>query len=143
MLAQKQKVDEAKRLEQKRVSEELHDGVLGKMLGARMVLTGLNKRSDEASIEERSEAIAALKMVENEIRSISHEMSHNAYKKINNFINSINAYLVSVEKSNQINTHFNYEEDEDWDNLKGEIKINNLQGGPRNTPKCGQTCRLR
>jgi tetratricopeptide (TPR) repeat protein len=82
MLAQKQKVDEAKRLEQKRISEELHDGVLGKMLGARMVLTGLNKRADEGSMKERSEAITALKNVENEIRSISHEMSHMPIKKL-------------------------------------------------------------
>jgi two-component system, NarL family, sensor kinase len=124
MLAQKQKVDDAKRLEQKRISEELHDGVLGKMLGARMVLTGLNKRADEGSIQERAEAITALKNVENEIRAISHEMSHNAYQKINNFINSIATYLQSVEKNTDIKTIFVFDEDEDWDGLLGEIKIN-------------------
>ena len=124
MLAQKQKVDEVKRTEQKRISEELHDGVLGKMLGARMVLTGLNKKSDEEAIQERSEAIKALKNVENEVRSISHELSHNAYQKINNFVNSIEALLTTARQNIQIKTIFNYQEDEDWDNLKGDIKIN-------------------
>jgi signal transduction histidine kinase len=124
MLAQKQKVDEVKRLEQKRISEELHDGVLGKMLGARMVLTGLNKKADEDAIKERYEAISALKNIENELRSISHELSHTAYQKINNFANSIDELLASTKEKTNINTIFNYNEDEHWDDLIGDIKIN-------------------
>ncbi|TLF44970.1 ATP-binding protein [Maribacter aurantiacus] len=124
MLTQKQKVDEVKRLEQKRISEELHDGVLGKMLGARMVLTGLNKRTGPEAIEARLEAINALKNVEQEVRSISHELSHSAYQKINNFINSVEDLLGTVKESSHIITIFNYDEDEDYDALKGEIKIN-------------------
>ncbi len=124
MLEQKQKVDAVKRMEQRRISEELHDGVLGKMLGARMVLTGLNKKADGESILERSEAIAALKNIENELRSISHELSHTAYRKINNFINSVTLLLGSTKEKTSINTVFNYDEDEDWDTLEGDIKIN-------------------
>jgi signal transduction histidine kinase len=123
MLAQKQKVDEVKRMEQKRISEELHDGVLGKMLGARMILTGLNKKADTNAIQERSVAIVALKNIENELRSISHELSHTAYQKINNFGNSIEGLLETV-KDEPMNTIFNYNEDEDWDGLLGDIKIN-------------------
>ncbi|PIB23822.1 hypothetical protein BFP77_16090 [Maribacter sp. 4U21] len=124
MLAQKQKVNEVKRMEQKRISEELHDGVLGKMLGARMVLTGLNKKTDSEAIKERSSAIVALKDVENEIRSISHELSHSAYTRIHNFVNSIEALLQSAKGNNNINTIFNYDENEDWDSLVGDVKIN-------------------
>jgi len=124
MLAQKQKVNEVKRMEQKRISEELHDGVLGKMLGARMVLTGLNKKTDSEAITERSSAIGALKNVENEIRSISHELSHSAYTRINNFVNSIKSLLESAKANTNINTIFGYDDDEDWDSLVGDIKIN-------------------
>src|SRR6056297_2553455 len=124
MLTQKQKVDEVKRIEQKRISEELHDGVLGKMLGARMVLTGLNKKTGDEVIEARMEAIKALKNVEEEVRSISHELSHTAYQKINNFVNSIDTLLSSAKDNANISTTFNYDEDEDYDALKGEIKIN-------------------
>lgn len=123
MLAQKQKVDEVKRMEQKRISEELHDGILGKMLGARMVLTGLNKKADTGAIQERSGAIVALKNIESELRSISHELSHTAYQKINNFGTSIEALLDSA-KDKPMNTIFNYNEDKDWDGLLGDIKIN-------------------
>ncbi len=124
MLSQKQKVDEVKRMEQKRISEELHDGVLGKMLGARMVLTGLNKKANEDAVKERSEAIVALKNIENELRSISHELSHTAYQKLNNFVSSIEALLASTTGKTEISTIFNHNEDEDWDGLIGDIKIN-------------------
>ena len=124
MLSQKQKIEETKKKEQKRISEELHDGVLGKMLGARMVLTGLNKRTNEEAVEERAIAISALKDVEGEVRAISHELSHAAYQNINNFITSIKDLLQSVGTANQIEHTFEYDESFDWDTMKGDIKIN-------------------
>ncbi len=124
MLSQKQKVQEGKQMEQKRISEELHDGVLGKMLGARMVLTGLNKRSGDEVVQERAHAIATLKDIEGEVRSISHELSHNAYQKIHNFINSIEDLLKGIQKSSGISYDFSYDHDIEWDQLSGDIKIN-------------------
>ncbi|MBT8299575.1 MAG: hypothetical protein KJO52_14690 [Maribacter sp.] len=124
MLSQKQKIEETKKMEQKRISEELHDGVLGKMLGARMVLTGLNKRTNEEAVEERAIAISALKDVEGEVRAISHELSHAAYQNINNFISSIKDLLQTVGSANGIDHAFEYDESFDWDSMKGEMKIN-------------------
>ncbi len=124
MLSQKQEIEETKKKEQKRISEELHDGVLGKMLGARMVLTGLNKRTNEEAVEERAIAISALKDVEGEVRAISHELSHAAYQNINNFITSIKDLLQSVGTANNIEHTLEYDESFDWDTMKGEIKIN-------------------
>ncbi|TLP81306.1 tetratricopeptide repeat-containing sensor histidine kinase [Maribacter sp. ACAM166] len=124
MLMQKQKVDEVKRMEQKRISEELHDGILGKILGARMVLTGLNKRATEEAIQEKAKALGSLQEIEKEIRSISHELSHSAYQKINNFTDSIESLLLSANKNANIHTIFNFNEDESWDSLAGDIKIN-------------------
>ena len=124
MLSQKQKIEDTKKMEQKRISEELHDGVLGKMLGARMVLTGLNKRTNEEAVEERAIAISALKDVEGEVRAISHELSHAAYQNINNFINSIKDLLQSVSNASGIAHAFDYDESFDWDSMKGDMKIN-------------------
>jgi len=124
MLSQKQKIEDTKKMEQKRISEELHDGVLGKMLGARMVLTGLNKRTNEEAVEERAIAISALKEVEGEVRAISHELSHAAYQNINNFINSIKELLQSVGNTNGIEHAFDYDDSFDWDSMRGDMKIN-------------------
>jgi signal transduction histidine kinase len=124
MLAQSENVEEGKKLEQKRVSEELHDGVLGKMLGARMILLGLNKKMDPESVAERAKAIGIIQEIEGEVRSISHELSHAAYQKIHNFILSIKDLIETVKGSSKINFEFNYSEELDWDALSGDIKIN-------------------
>jgi len=124
MLAQNQKVEEGKKSEQKRISEELHDGVLGKMLGARMVLTGLNKKTDADAELQREKAIDALQDVEKEVRAISHELSHAAYQKINNFIHSLEDLLKTVQATGKFDYKFTYDEQFDWDGLNGEMKIN-------------------
>ncbi|MBU2976224.1 tetratricopeptide repeat-containing sensor histidine kinase [Zobellia sp. B3R18] len=124
MLTQKEKLEEGKKIEQKRISEELHDGVLGKMLGARMVLTGLNKRTEEEAISERKKAIDALQEVEKEVRSISHELSHAAYQNIPNFIHSIKDLLLTVQATGNFDYKFVYNETFNWDSLGASIKIN-------------------
>ncbi len=124
MLSTSQKVEEGKHNEQKRISEELHDGVLGQMNGVRMVLLGLNKKSDENSVAMRSEAIEKLQDVQEEIRTISHELSDAAYQKFHNFIVSIRDLVDSVSQASEIACEFTYDHDTEWDELSGEVKIN-------------------
>ncbi|MCX2719410.1 ATP-binding protein [Lentiprolixibacter aurantiacus] len=124
MLSQKQKVEEGKQSEQKRISEELHDGVLGALNGIRMVLLGLNGKSDDNAMAMRSDAIDKLKDVQEEIRAISHELNDAAYQKFNNFIASIQDLIRETEASSGLSIELNYDEDLEWDGLNGEIKIN-------------------
>ncbi|MDT7830671.1 tetratricopeptide repeat protein [Pricia sp. S334] len=124
MLAQKQKEEEGRKSEQKRISEELHDGVLGSMMGARMVLAGLNKKNGSEAEAQRQKALDALQGAEKEVREISHALSHTAYQKINNFILSLQDLLKSVEQRANINCRLVYNKEWEWDSLNGEIKIN-------------------
>ncbi len=124
MMAQTEKVAQGKKIAQKRISEELHDGVLGRMLGARLRLIGLNKKADTEAISERAKAIAELQDVEREVRSISHELSHAAYQKIHTFILSIENLLKTIETSSKISIDFTHSDSLDWDELSGDIKIN-------------------
>ncbi|NNK29995.1 MAG: sensor histidine kinase [Flavobacteriaceae bacterium] len=124
MLAQKQKMEEGKNSEKKRISEELHDGVLGAMNGIRMVLLGLNKKNDDSAVNMRGEALEKLKEVQEEIRSISHELNHASYRKFHNFINSINDLLKETMAASDLEIAFNYNEDVEWDSLSGDTKIN-------------------
>ncbi len=124
MLAQKQKVEEGKQSEQKRISEELHDGVLGEMNGVRMILLGLNKKADDAAVALREQAIEKLKDVQEEIRSISHELNDTSYQKLNNFMSSVEELLKTICEPAGIKYHFTFDQDLDWDNLEGINKIN-------------------
>ncbi len=124
MLAQNQKMEEGKQSEQKRISEELHDGILGEMNGIRMVLLGLNKKTDDDAINMRGKAIEKLQVVQEEIRTISHELNDTSNQKFHNFIISIEDLLKSICEAADIEYHFNYDEGLDWDALSGETKIN-------------------
>lgn len=124
MLAQQGKFEEGKKLEQKRISEELHDGILGQMLGIRLVLTGLNDMVDEKSVEQRAEFIEKLRETEEEIRTISHELNNASYQKIHNFIVSLEEMIDSIGASSGIACSFTYDSLLEWDSLEGDIKIN-------------------
>jgi len=124
MLSQQGKFEEGKQLEQKRISEELHDGILGEMLGIRLILSGLNEREDMASVAQRADLIEKLRGVEEEIRTISHELNSAAYKKFHNFIVSLEDMIGDIEQSSGITCSFTYDSEVSWDNLLGDIKIN-------------------
>ncbi|AWX46343.1 Histidine kinase [Flagellimonas maritima] len=124
MLSQQGKFEEGKQLEQKRISEELHDGILGQMLGIRLILSGLNDKEDEASIAQRAELIEKLRELEEEIRTISHELSDASYQKFYNFIVSLEELINTINASTGILCSFTYDDNVDWDDLKGDIKIN-------------------
>ncbi|MEM1258167.1 MAG: ATP-binding protein [Bacteroidota bacterium] len=127
MLAQHGKMEEGKKSEQKRVSEELHDGILGQMLGIRLVLSGLNERNDPPAIEQRAELIVKLQELEEEIRTISHELSASAYEKVHNFILSMQDLIQTVEKSSKIAIDFQPDHQFEWDSLFSDIKINSYR----------------
>ncbi len=124
MLSQQGKFEEGKQLEKKRISEELHDGILGEMLGIRLILSGLNDKEDEASIAHRAELIEKLRELEEEIRTLSHELSDASYQKFYNFIVSLEELIYGINKSSGIDCSFTYDNGVEWDDLEGDIKIN-------------------
>lgn len=124
MLSQQGKFEEGKQLEKRRISEELHDGVLGEMLGIRLMLSGLNESGDEAAVEQRAGYIEKLRDVAEEIRTISHELSHDSYQKFYNFIVSLEDLIQTISESSGITCSFTYDDAVDWDDLEGDIKIN-------------------
>lgn len=124
LLAQNKKVEEGKQLEKKRISEELHDGILGQMLGIRLILTALNNKTDSDSVLKRSDLLKKLQQLEEEIRTISHELSRASEEKIHNFIVSIEELVNTIQDSSKMKCHFEYDDKIDWDELKGDIKIN-------------------
>ncbi len=124
LLAQNTKMEQGKQLEKKRVSEELHDGILGQMLGIRLILSGLNNKTDDTSVLKRAELLKKLQELEEDIRTISHELSRASEEKIHNFIVSMKELLQTVEDSSKMVCTFNYDDSIDWDQLTANLKIN-------------------
>lgn len=124
MLAQRGKLEQGKKAEQRRISEELHDGVLGEMLGIRLIMSGLNERSDQEAINQRDELIQKLQGVEEEIRTISHELNRGSYEKVDNFNLALLELLSTSEKRSGIQIDIKYLSEVDWELFDSNTKIN-------------------
>ena len=75
MLLQQDKIEEARVIEKKNISQELHDAVLRRLFGTRLSLDSLNMASSEEAINTRSKYIQDLKKIEEDIRKVSHELN--------------------------------------------------------------------
>ena len=136
MLSQQGKLEEGKKTEQKRISEELHDGVLGQLLGIRLFFGGLNERSDPDAISQREELLEKMRDVEEEIRTISHELNEAAYQKVDNFMISIQQLVLEVSDAADLPIGFDFDGQYSWDSLDGDLKINIY----RIVQECLQNC---
>lgn len=121
---QQNKINAAKEEEKNKIARELHDGVMNKVYGIRMNLGFFNSKSDEKAVEKRKQYIFELQNIENEIRSISHDLNQDSFLASSDF----NTLLSNLIKSqNDISkTHFNYFVDEkfEWEKVENIYKIN-------------------
>lgn len=125
MLSQQKMMDESVQKEKQRIGQELHDGVLGRLFGARLNLDSANRRDDEKGIEIRNHYINELKYIEQDIREISHELNRERFALINNFV-AIITNLFEEQKLLKDTVYFSYTIDSviNWDNVPNNIKIN-------------------
>lgn len=115
---------EAKEAEQKKLSKELHDGIVNQIYGIRMMLGSLNANSDEASISQRLFYIKELHKLESEVRDLSHDLNADFSKYVGEF-NFLLEQL--VQNNNAIGTtHFISEiaSEIDWNVYSSVVKIN-------------------
>lgn len=124
IISQQNKLEEGRVLEKNRIAKELHDGVLGRLFGLRLNLDGLNHREDEAAIQERIHCLEELKVIEQDLREISHELSREKYVLVNNFVAIVNNLFEEQAKINPAKLTTILDEQVDWDILSNTTKIN-------------------
>ena len=121
---QHKKIDIAKENEKARMAKELHDGVMNKIYGVRMNLGVFNSSVDEEIIEKRKIYIVELQSIENELRTISHDLSRGSFFDGNDF----NVLLTSLVENQKefTSTQFKYVNDGmyEWDSVENIYKIN-------------------
>lgn len=122
MLSQQDKIDEARTTEKRRISEELHDGVLGKLFGIRLSLDSLNLSVKEDAIQTRSNYIDELKNVEQEIRKVSHELNTDFVSGAG-FLDIIKTLVETQTKAYQLQYSIEHNDDINWDNVPNKTKI--------------------
>ncbi len=122
MLAQQDKIEEGRTKEKKRISEELHDGILGRLFGTRLSLDSLNLQQTEEAIKTRSQYIDELKSIEQEIRKISHDLNTD-FLRGSSFSDILRALVENQMKAYQLTYEYSEDPILDWDDLSNRTKI--------------------
>ncbi|HUH27326.1 tetratricopeptide repeat-containing sensor histidine kinase [Gelidibacter sp.] len=123
MLSQQDKVDGARAEEKKRISQELHDGVLGRLFGTRLSLDSYNMKEGEEAVQVRSKYISELKTIENDIRKISHDLSTD-FVSGSGFMDILKELIENQTEAYQLEYDFDYTDDINWDLVSNKTKIN-------------------
>ena len=124
LLNQQIKLEEGRQLEQQRMSEELHDGVLGRLFGVRLSLDGINQRANDGFTEARNKYIEELKSIEKEIRLISHDLGTESLPSDVAYIDAVESLISDLCDVNKINFEFNNDENIDWEHIDDQKKVN-------------------
>ena len=124
MINQQTQMDKVKVQEQKRISQELHDGVLGKLFGARMNLDFINNQQSEEIKKDKQKYIYEIIEVEKQIRQISHELNDDKRAIINNFQLLLDRFVEDQELFLKIKIDYSINKKVPWEMVTAEEKIN-------------------
>ena len=122
MLSQHENIEEARALEKKRISQELHDGVLGRLFGARLSLDSLNMATSMEAINTRGQYISELKNIEQDIRKVSHELNTD-FVSGSGFIDIINTLVDTQTAAYALKYKLDFDETINWDGISNKNKI--------------------
>jgi len=122
MLTQQEKIEEARVLEKKNISQELHDGVLGRLFGTRLSLDSLNMATSEEAVKTRGRYIQDLKNIENDIRKVSHELNTD-FISGSGFLDIIKTLLETQTKAYKLNYTLDCKDSINWDDISNKNKI--------------------
>ncbi|MBZ9629733.1 tetratricopeptide repeat protein [Salegentibacter sp. LM13S] len=118
--------EEGRQKERKRLSEEIHDGILSKLFGLRLSLTSLNSKSDDTSVQQREKYLKDLKVLSNELRHLSHKLNAPFFTAEFGYL-SILEEVLSDQTENSFSYNLKVDEDIDWDSIPGNIKLHFLR----------------
>lgn len=124
MISQQNTIEANRVQEKKRVAQELHDGVLGRMFGVRMNLEGLNSFNDDLAVSQRNDYLAELKNIEQDIREISHDLNREKSELINNFVAIVDNLFEEQRKTFSAKLFSSIDSTIRWDLAVNSVKIN-------------------
>lgn len=123
MLKQQSSLEEGRLKERQRISEDLHDGVLGKIFGTRLALDFLNINGDDETIKKHKLYVDELQNIEKEIRTISHELKNEILSSQTDFIKIVENLLNTQSEIGGFNFKI-INNKITWDIIDNKIKIN-------------------
>lgn len=123
-LQQQSKMEEERVKERNRISEELHDGILGKLFGARLGLGFLPIGESETTKEKYQSYLEELQEIEKEIRDVSHQLSDNFNDANINFTTIVKQLLEDKSAIGNFNYELHIDDTIIWSDVDEATKVN-------------------
>ena len=123
MLRQQAKVEEGRLLERHRISEELHDGILNRLLGSRLGMEFLSLNEEVESREKYGFYINEIQSVEKEIRDLSHELKNTQLDADKDFITILKDYIAHQSNPHTFQYNINQNGTIFWEDINDYIKV--------------------
>ncbi|WP_235830885.1 tetratricopeptide repeat-containing sensor histidine kinase [Flavobacterium ustbae] len=124
MISQQNEIELTRIKEKKKVAQELHDGVLGRMFGIRISLDSLDKLDEAEAASKRKKYLNELKNVEQDIREISHDLNREKSELINNFVSILNKLFEDQRNTYSSKLITTFDPEIKWDLISNIEKIN-------------------
>jgi signal transduction histidine kinase len=124
MISQQNDIELTRIREKKKVAQELHDGVLGRMFGVRISLDSLDKINEEEAAAKRKKYLTELKNIEEDIREISHDLNREKSELINNFVLILNKLFENQQNTYPSKLITSFDPQIKWELVSNAVKIN-------------------
>jgi signal transduction histidine kinase len=124
MISQQNDIESTRIKEKKRVAQELHDGVLGRMFGVRISLDSLDKVDEAQAAPKRKKYLAELKHIEEDIREISHDLNREKSELINNFVAILTKLFKNQQSTYSSKLITKFDPHIKWELVGNAVKIN-------------------
>ena len=124
MISQQNEIELTRIKEKKKVAQELHDGVLGRMFGIRISLDSLDKIDEAQAAPKRKKYLAELKHIEEDIREISHDLNREKSDLINNFVAILKKLFENQQNTYNSKLITSFDSHIKWELVNNIVKIN-------------------
>ncbi|WP_162126919.1 sensor histidine kinase [Flavobacterium phycosphaerae] len=97
---------------------------MNKLTSTRLNLSILSDKNDPKTIKKCISYVADIFKIEQEIRSITHNMNQNMFKKSNSYYKLLFDFIKEQNRVNETNYYLELNQEIDWVNISSEIKMN-------------------
>lgn len=118
------KIDEGRYAEKKRISLELHDGVMNKLTSTRLNLFILNKKQDDETIKKCLTFIDDIQDIEREIRKVAHDLSDDIFSGNESFNLVLRSLFESHQTISSATIYPEVDKSINWEVIDNSVKMN-------------------
>ncbi|MGS2760955.1 sensor histidine kinase [Sinomicrobium sp. M5D2P9] len=123
-LKQQAKLQEARNQERIRISEELHDGILGDLFAIRMDWGFLKLQADSDDLQKHHHYLEELQRIEKDIRDASHELKDKLISYPINFIHIVEKLVQNRGKTGNFKYKLIHDDTIPWEDIDEKVKVN-------------------